>query len=237
MSAVIGFILPGTVSQIGLAMVIVMLVCILYGKYSPYVDGRQDFMQLFCQIQMFLVLFFSILIKAQSTEEFVDESRGADSAYVTEKMLIISTILPIMAAFGQVYLTLIEPMWALWRASKHDDPKEKHTAKQAILEAPPAKEKKKLWHVKPPSGNPMRGLLWHQKPKAQNPLQAAGGLAGLGLAVDAGDGAGAGTAAELPGLMPVVEGKAQAVAVRREAHREATRAALTQPACPKRLIL
>ena len=41
LSAIISFILPGTVSQVGLAMVIVMLVCILYGKYSPYIDGRQ----------------------------------------------------------------------------------------------------------------------------------------------------------------------------------------------------
>ena len=87
-------------------------------------------MQLFCQIQMFLVLFFSILIKAQSAETAEDfggaEDRGADSAYVTEKMLIISTVMPILAAFLQVYLVVLEPLWAIWRAGKHakNDPGE-----------------------------------------------------------------------------------------------------------------
>ena len=108
----VGFIFPGSVSQVGVAMLAVLLVVIVHARFSPYSDKTQDAMQLTCQVLMFLVLFFSILIKAQAGEE----AKGVDSTEFTEKCIIFCSIMPLVILVAQVYTNVVQPMWQVMHA-------------------------------------------------------------------------------------------------------------------------
>ena len=121
LSAVVGFIFPGSVSQVGVAMLAVLLVVIVYARFSPYSDKTQDAMQLTCQVLMFLVLFFSILIKAQAGEE----AKGVDSTEFTEKCIIFCSIMPLVILVAQVYTNVVQPMWQVMHAKDKAEQAEK----------------------------------------------------------------------------------------------------------------
>ena len=66
-------------------------------------------MQLVCQVLMFLVLFFSILIKAQAGEEAA--ATDVDSTAFTEKCVIVCTVAPLVILLVSSYLNLVQPIW------------------------------------------------------------------------------------------------------------------------------
>ena len=68
LTGLIVFIMPGTATQLAVTSLIGLICIVFVSRFKPYLDDRDDMLQLLCQLQIFLLAFAGLLLKVTAGE-------------------------------------------------------------------------------------------------------------------------------------------------------------------------
>jgi hypothetical protein len=108
-SGIIVFIQPGSPSQL-VAGLLVALFFAVYSAYAePYISDSDDITALIAHVQIFMVIFCALLIRADvsSSEGYDEDTFGA--------LIILCILTPVVLCIYLILLALFLPPWESWR--------------------------------------------------------------------------------------------------------------------------
>ena len=77
LTSVLIFVAPGTAAQLVVALLVCFISLVINVRLQPFVRQRDDDLQMFAQIQLFLILLSGLLLKVEITSMLACKDSGA----------------------------------------------------------------------------------------------------------------------------------------------------------------